>query len=112
MKRGVFEALVAVASAVFAIAFCIVVVPALIESGDIVGAFAAGFVNPFSSGYSLDAIMCGLVLAIWVVYERSALGIRHGWVAIPLSVVPGVATAFGVYLFIRSRQLSHRQRQD
>lgn len=56
--------------------------------------------------------MCGLVLAVWVVYERSALGIRHGWVAIPLSAVPGVATAFGVYLFIRSRQLSQRPKQE
>jgi hypothetical protein len=28
---------------------------------------------------------------VWVLYERSALGIRHGWVAIPLSIIPGVA---------------------
>lgn len=112
MTRTVFEGTVALFAAVFAVAFSVVVVPALIDSGDIAGAFAAGFVNPFSSGYSLDAIMCGLVLVVWVAYERSALGIRHGWVAVLLSVVPGVATAFGVYLFIRSRQLSRRQKQE
>lgn len=111
MTRRAFEAVVALLGAGFAIAFAVVVVPPLISSGDLVGAFAAGFVNPFASGYSLDAILCAFVLATWVLYERSALGIRHGWVAIPLSMVPGVATAFGVYLVIRSRQLSQRQKQ-
>lgn len=108
MTRTAFELLVASLGAAFAIAFCAIVVPALIKNSDIAGAFAAGFVNPFSSGYSLDAILCGLILVTWVVYERSALNIRHGWVAIPLSFAPGVATAFGVYLLIRSRQLSER----
>ena len=106
MTRTAFEASVALLGIAFAIAFAIIVVPPLIESGDIVGAFAAGFVNPYASGYSLDTIMCALILITWIVYERSALGIRHGWIAIPLSFAPGVATAFGAYLVIRSRQLS------
>lgn len=108
VTRTAFEMLVAALAVAFAIAFCSIVVPPLIASGDIAGAFAAGFVNPFASGYSLDAILCGLILITWVVYERSALGIRHGWIAIFLSFAPGVATAFGFYLFIRSRQLAQR----
>lgn len=105
MLKTVFEALVIGLGAAFAIAFCIIVVPPLLESGDILGAFAAGFVNPFSSGYSLDAIVCALILFTWIIYERSALGIKHGWVAIPLSFVPGVATGFALYLVLRTRQL-------
>ncbi|WP_369010820.1 DUF2834 domain-containing protein [Klebsiella pneumoniae] len=31
-------------------------------------------------------------------------GIRHGWVALLLGVVPGVATGFAVYLLIRLNQ--------
>lgn len=105
MTKTAFECLVAILGAVFAIAFCVIVVPALLESRDVIGAFAAGFVNPFASGYSLDAIICALILITWAMYERKALNIKYGWVVIPLSFVPGVATAFAAYLVIRSRQL-------
>lgn len=73
------------------------------------GAFAAGFVNPYSSGYSLDVILCALILFVWIFYERKARGIKHGWIAIPLSFVPGVATGFAVYLVLRSRQLDRQE---
>lgn len=101
-----FEFICAVLGAAFALAFAGLVVPALLETGDVVGAFAAGFVNPFASGYALDAIVCALLLATWVLYERRRYGIRHGWIAIPLSVAPGVATAFAFYLVLRSRYWS------
>ena len=105
MSKTTFEYLVILLGAIFAIAFALIVIPALIESQDVIGAFAAGFVNPFSTGYSLDAIICAFILITWVLYERRSLNIRHGWVVIPLSFVPGVATAFAAYLIIRSRQL-------
>ena len=106
MNRVFFEAAVLVVGAAFAIAFGMIVAPALMETGDVPGAFAAGFVNPFSSGYSLDVILCGVILTLWMFYERSALKVRHGWIVIPLSFAPGVATAFAVYLVMRSRQLA------
>lgn len=103
MSKPVFETLCLITGAAFAIAFAVIVVPALIELGDVPAAFAAGFVNPFSSGYSLDVILCAVLLIIWVIYERSKFGIRHGWIAIPLSIVPGVAVGFAYYLILRSR---------
>ena len=112
MTRTAFEMAVALLGVAFAAAFSVIVIPPLIESGDIVGAFAAGFVNPYASGYSLDTILCGLILITWVIYERGTLGIRHGWIAIPLSFAPGVATAFAAYLIIRSRQLAGRPKQE
>lgn len=105
MPNKVFELTIMALGATFAIAFCFIVVPPLLESGDVIGAFAAGFVNPFSSGYSLDVIICGVILWAWIIHERNSLGVRYGWIAIPLSLVPGVATGFAVYLIIRSRQL-------
>lgn len=105
MSKTTFEYLVIFFGAMFTIAFTLIVMPALIESRDVIGAFAAGFVNPFSTGYSLDAIICAFILITWVLYERSSLNIRYGWVVIPLSFAPGVATAFAAYLIIRSRQL-------
>ena len=109
MPRPIFEALVGAIGAVFAIAFCVIVVPPLGESGDVIGALAAGFVNPFASGYSLDVISCAVILCVWIVYERRALGIRHGWIAIVLSLAPGVATGFAVYLVLRSRHLARTE---
>ena len=105
MSDSVFKKLVGLLGATFALAFCIIVVPPLLQTMDIVGAFSAGFVNPFSTGYSIDAILCAAILIVWIVYEKSALGIRNGWIAIPLCAVPGVATAFAVYLLIRFNQV-------
>jgi len=110
MPNKIFEVTTIALGAAFAIAFCFIVVPPLLETGDVVGAFAAGFVNPFSSGYSLDVIVCGLILLVWIFHERSSLGVRYGWIAIPLSFLPGVATGFAIYLIIRSRQLDEAKR--
>ncbi len=103
MSRRVFELLSLFVGAAFALFFVIVVLPPALESGDIVGAFAAGFVNPYAAGYSLDTILCGVILIIWILYERSQLGVRHGLWVIPLIFIPGVATAFGIYLVLRLR---------
>ena len=103
MSKTVFETLCLITGVAFAIAFAVIVVPALLETGDIPGAFAGGFVNPFSSGYSIDVILCAVLVIIWVLYERSTLGIKHGWITIPLCFVPGVAFGLAYYLILRSR---------
>ncbi len=106
MSKPVFEAIIVIFGAIFVIFFAVFVAPPAFESGDIVGAFAAGFVNPYSSGYSLDAILTGFILIAWVLHERRARGIRHGWVAIILCFVPGVAVALAYYLILRTRATS------
>ncbi len=100
-----YQFMYAALAAGFAIVFAVLVMPPLLASGDIIGAFAAGFANPYSSGYAVDAILCWWILAVWIVQEARTLGIRHGWVALLLGVAPGVATGFGVYLLLRARQL-------
>src|SRR5690606_29233179 len=104
MSSGLFRALLYVLGIGFLLAFAVVVVPQLLQDGDILGAFAAGFVNPYASGYALDAIFCWAVLAVWVLYEARAKGIRHGWVALVLGLAPGVATGLAVYLLLRHQQ--------
>ena len=106
MSGPVFKGLIDFLGAAFTLVFCIIVVPAFLESPDIIGAFAAGFVKPFSTGYSIDAILCAAILIAWIIYEKSALNVRHGWIAVPLCAVPGVATAFAVYLLIRFKQVA------
>ncbi|MCH8542158.1 MAG: DUF2834 domain-containing protein [Alcanivorax sp.] len=104
MNVTTYRSLLYALGAGFAAVFVIVVVPPLIQSRDIIGAIAAGFVNPYSTGYSLDVIFCWFVLAVWVLYEARTTHIRHGWIALVIGLVPGVATGFAAYLLIRLRQ--------
>ncbi len=104
MSQRWFSWCVALLGGAFAGAFFVVVVPPLLVSGDIAGAFAAGFVNPFASGYAMDTLICWCILAVWVAYEAKSKGIKHGWVAVLLGVAPGVATGLAFYLLLRLRQ--------
>jgi hypothetical protein len=88
----------------FATFFFITLGPLLIENPDVFAAFEAGYVNPYSSGFATDAIACWLVLAAWVIYEKFEKGIKHGWIALLIGLVPGVAKAFALYLVMRMRQ--------
>ena len=105
--------LITVVGVGFAVAFAGIVLPAMVrDGGDVVGGLAGGFVNPYSSGYSLDVLCCWAVLAIWVVLERRELQARHGWVCLVLGVVPGVATGFAAYLLLRRSASSTRDRGE
>lgn len=103
MTDSRFRVLVLTLAAVFAVFFTAVVLPALFDDPDVFSAYAAGFANPFAAGYSADVVVTWLILVAWVLRERRAHGVRGGWIAIVLGVVPGVAVGFAAYLLIRSR---------
>lgn len=105
MSETLFRRLLIAAAVFFSVFFVVVVIPPLVANPDIWGAFAAGFVNPYSSGYSTDVLVCWFVLAVWVVYEAKAYSIRHGWICLLLGIVPGVAVGFALYLLLRTKQL-------
>ena len=92
-------------AAAFTTAFAVLVLPPLAENPDVVGAFAAGFVNPYAAGYSTDVIMCWFALALLVVHDRSQLNIRNGHWYLLLGLVPGVAVGLALYLASRHKQL-------
>lgn len=100
----IFKFTVLVLGIGFAILFAIFIIPPFLQNPDIIGAFAAGFVNPYSTGYSLDTIFCWMILTVWISYEAKTKDIRYGWIAAIVGVVPGVATGFALYLLIRMRQ--------
>lgn len=101
-------ALIAVAAS-FTLLFCAIIIPALLVDRDIVGAFAAGFVNPYATGYSLDVVFCLITLVIWVVYEAKAHSVRYGWICVLLCFVPGVAVGFPLYLVLRHGQIQTKR---
>lgn len=109
MQASWFRALLILIAALFTAAFALVVVPPLLESGDVLGALLAGFVNPYAAGYAMDTISCWCVLTVWVVQEARTKGIRHGWIAVLLGLAPGVATGFAVYLLLRMKQEDQAQ---
>ena len=90
----------------FTMAFAVLVVPSLLKDMNVFSAIAAGFVNPYSTGFALDTLTSWLVLTVWIVYEARSSGIKHGWIAILLGLIPGTATGFAVYLILRTVQLS------
>lgn len=110
MNQKMFKTIIIAAAAVFTVLFAIWCIPPLVADPDIVGALAAGFVNPYSSGYSADVLSCWVILAAWILYERRAYGVRHGLWFILLAMVPGVAVGFAGYLLLRMRQMGHREK--
>ena len=112
MSESVFKVILVFAAVFFMVFFAVVVVPPLVDNPDIIGAFAAGFVNPFSTGYSTDVLVCWAVLAVWVVFEARQYGVRHGWVCLLVGVVPGVAVGFAGYLLLRARQLTQHAKVE
>ena len=65
MTEPLFKAIIIAAAAVFTALFAYWCIPPQIANPDIVGAFAAGFVNPYASGYSADTIACWVILSAW-----------------------------------------------
>ena len=104
MNERHFRATIITVAFGFSVLFSVIVVPPLIDDPDIVGAFGAGFVNPYSTGYSADVIACWLILAAWVAFEAKSKHVKHGWICLLLGVVPGVAVGLAAYLLLRSRQ--------
>ncbi|MDV3504371.1 DUF2834 domain-containing protein [Marinobacter sp. M-5] len=112
MPESIFKASLVLALLFFTGFFALVVVPPLLENPDVWGALAAGFVNPYASGYSTDVLVCWFILASWVVYEAKTLSVRNGWVCLVLGVVPGVAVGFAAYLLLRARQIKQVRRSN
>ncbi|WP_226700052.1 DUF2834 domain-containing protein [Qipengyuania gaetbuli] len=105
MGESAFKTAIIAAAAIFLGVFALAVVPPLLADPDIPGAFAAGFVNPYATGYSTDVVACWAILSAWILYERRTHGVRYGVWCIVLGIVPGVAVGFALYLFLRMRQM-------
>ena len=110
MSDRSFRVAVIAVGLAFTALFSGLVVPPLIDDPDILGAFGAGFVNPYASGYSADVIACWVILAIWIVFEARSRSVKHGWLCLVVGVVPGVAVGFAAYLVLRSYQVVEHPR--
>ena len=105
MNNTVYKTILLVLATGFTLLFAAIVIPAFIQNPNILAAFGAGFVNPFSIGYSLDVFFCWAILAVWVIYDAKAYSVKRGWLCLAVGIVPGVAVGFALYLVIRQQQV-------
>ncbi len=112
MSESIFKQLMCTIALLFTLFVMVYLIPPLIASEDILGSLALGFVNIFSTAYTLDAIFCWIVLTIWVFYESKAFLVKHGWICVILGIFPGVAVGFPIYLLLRHSQLKQSLNQD
>ncbi len=105
MPRDRHELALVTIAVVFSLFFAAVVIPALLDDRDVIGAFAAGFDNPYASGYSFDVILCWVTLVVLIVHDARTHGVQHGWRFAAIGLVPGVAVGLPLYLISRRRQL-------
>lgn len=103
MREQLFKLSLILIALGFTLAFCWLIIPPLLQDPDVIGAFGAGFVNPYAAGYSTDVLCCWLILLVWVLYDSSR--VKHGWICLVLGLVPGVAVGFALYLLLRMQQL-------
>ena len=109
LKKKHYLVIVSLLGLTFITLFSLIVIPPLVANPDIIGAFLAGFVNPYASGYAFDVIITWCIFAIWVLYESEH--INYGWVCLLLGIVPGVAVGLASYLMLRESTLGkHRHR--
>jgi len=93
-------------AAAFTVAVAVVVAPPLVEDDlGVVQAFRDAFANPYASGFAIDTLFTFAVLCVWVVYEAQRRGVRRGWIALVVCLVPGVAAGLATYLLIRHQKL-------
>ncbi len=107
MTEKTFMISIGIVAGIFTVLFCLLVLPPFIEQPNAIAAFGAGFVNPYASAYSADVFCCFAVLLIWIIYESPK--VKYGWICLLLSLVPGVAVGFAVYLIMRAKQLSKEE---
>lgn len=77
MSEQIFKTAIIAIAAIIAGVFCRVEMLPLIANPDVVGALAAWFANPYSSGYSADVIACWAIFGAWIFYEAQAHGIAR-----------------------------------
>ncbi|KGR94162.1 hypothetical protein X946_5448 [Burkholderia sp. ABCPW 111] len=66
--------------------------------------------NPASRSITVDIVLLGLALFLWLVLEARRLAMRGAWIYIVLSVAVAISVAFPLFLIHRERALAAAQR--
>ena len=72
------------------------------------GFIAGGFANPAAASLSVDLLIVGLAVSIFIVVEARRLGMRFAWLYLLLSINIALAFACPLFLWLRERRLRLR----
>lgn len=62
-------------------------------------------VNPATTSALADLAFVYLLVDIWIVVESRRLGLRRGWLLVPVTVFVSLAFGLGFFLVLRERRL-------
>ncbi len=82
------------------------------QTSDATGAFdfvRASMANAASTSISLDITVVFLCFSVWVVVEGRRIGMRFAWLFIPYAALVALASAFPLFLLLRTRRLSRTE---
>ena len=65
-----------------------------------------GMVNGASSSLTVDITIVFIAFSVWLVVEARRLGMRYAWLLIPYALCIALASAFPLFLLLRSRRMS------
>ncbi len=68
--------------------------------------FTDTFVNPAASSIAIDVLVTATAANIFIVMESRRIGLRWGWVLVPVSLVVAIAFAFPLFLAWRAWHLA------
>ncbi len=69
---------------------------------------AGGFANPAAASLSVDLLVFGITISIFIVVEARRLGMRFAWLYLLLGINIAMAFACPLFLWMRERQLRVR----
>jgi hypothetical protein len=106
MPQTRFDWILIALAAAFVLTLGVVTVSTFLDDGlSLVAVLDGSFANPYASGVAVDLLFTYAVLAAWVIYEYQFRDVRHGWVALVLGLLVGVAVGLVTYLLIRHREI-------
>jgi hypothetical protein len=78
------------------------------QTSEATGAFdfvRASMANAASTSISLDIAIVFVCFSVWVLVEGRRLGMRYAWLFIPYAALVALASAFPLFLLLRSRRM-------
>jgi len=75
------------------------------ESTGVASFVSAGMANAASSSLTVDILIVFVCFSVWVVVEGRRLGMRYAWLFIPYATFIALASAFPLFLLLRSRRM-------
>lgn len=61
------------------------------------------FANQIATGIAIDALLAGLVIVAFIIFERSEIKVKHLWLPVVGIFLSGISFAFPMYLYLRER---------